>query len=225
MRLTAVHHFDLSPGCGLANLVGQQLRLLEIGAVAVVDRDQLVAHSQGADRRDDGSGHVVIDSDQSVIGIEHDRLAFADLHTTDRRVANRRGHGQRLDGAARRGHGRRVVRGLERRVHGQQSRKALGRVPRRHDADRSVRHLGDLPRREHDVWIVGQDQDLVGSHGIDRLEELAGAGIRGLSPDHDATHAEVAEDGCQAVARRNRDDRQRRDRVRRGGAGSRERMT
>ena len=79
--------------------------------------------------------------------------------------------------------------------------------------DRALGHRRDLARRQHDVGVVGQDQQLVGVGRLDGLEQLAGRRVGALPAADDPEGAVlperrggVGEDRGQAVGRRHDDD-------------------
>ena len=174
--------------------------------------------SNAATPVEDGLVPVVPGGEQAVVGVEGDGLAALDLAPADRRVADRLGHHQRLDRAGRLRHRAGIGRGVEARVQRQQRGEALGGVACRDDGHRPLGHRCDLASGQDDVRVVGQDDDLAGIDGADRLEQLAGARVGGLAALDDRRDPEVAEDRRQAVTRDDRDDAQRR---RRDGNGAR----
>ena len=86
--LAAVADLHLDPGHRRADALRQPLGLGEVGAVAVEDREELVAGVERADRREDRLRPVAVDRDEPVVRVERDRLAALDLLAADRRVAD-----------------------------------------------------------------------------------------------------------------------------------------
>ena len=87
----------------------------------------------------------------------------------------------RLDGPAGLRHRADIRCGVHARVEREQRGEALGGVPRRDDRDGALGQRRDLPRRQHDVRIVREQEDLAGLHVADGLEQLAGARVGRLA--------------------------------------------
>ena len=67
------------------------------------------------------------------------------------------------------------------RVKGQHGGDALGDADRLEHADPAVCQLHGLFRRHDDVFVVGEDKNGLGGGGMDRTEDVVGAGIHGLA--------------------------------------------
>ena len=194
---------------------GHRLRLGQVGAVAVEQRDQLEAGRERRDRRrGPPSRGRRRPRRRPSSGSERDRLAALDLASADRRVTDRLGHdwsvwiarpasviGPALAAASRR------------RVEREQRGEALGRVAGRDDGTgRSVIARRPGARRGPTFGLFGRTMISRASTRVDRLEQLAGARVGRLAALDDRGDPEVAEDRGQAVAGDDRDDAERRGR-------------
>ena len=86
VRLAAVDDLDLGRRARRRGSAAPAPRPRRGRAVAVVERDQLVARLERRDRREDRLVAVAVDRDEPVVGVERDRLALLDLLAADRRV-------------------------------------------------------------------------------------------------------------------------------------------
>ena len=214
VRLATSDELDLGATRCRAGGPSDRFGLIEVGAVAVVQRQELVARLELREPGEDRLLAVVVDRDEAVIRVEDDRLALRTFRSPNfaSRTASvtwivwtpRPGGRHRLDICGR------VERGIERQQRGD----ALGGVAGRHDVGRPVGHRDDLAGGHDDVRVVRQDEDLVGREAGDRRQELAGRRVVRLAAtdDHEGQlvgHPELLEDLVEPLAGGDGDDAER----------------
>ena len=212
VRLAAVEHLDLGAGAQLVDPPRERLGAGEVAAVAVVDRDELEPGRERLDRVEDGRRPGRRGPRRARRrGRARSSGPASPSCPLDRRVADRLGHRQRLD-----------RRGRRRSSPSRSSAASLSGSSARSAAKPSAAlrvATTATGRSDIDVtWraarttfgLFGQEQDLARVDGLDRLEQLAGARVRGLAAVHDLLDAEVAEDRGEALARGDGHDRERR---------------
>ena len=177
------------------------------GALALDDRDDLVLladqHVEQADghlghRRGDGLDAVAADAEV---------VALLDRPGVAAGLPDGLGDLARHDRGRGLAHGLGVAVGGGLGVVGQQGGEALGGTPGGHHPDRLVGLGVDLAGHGDDVLVVGEDDDLVGRHRLDDLEQLRRRRVHGLAAEDDALHAEAVEDAADAVTGADGDDR------------------
>src|SRR5581483_2169550 len=91
MGLTAADDLDLDTRVELPDEPGETLRLVEVGAVAVVEGDELEAGPQPPEGGPDRPFEVLVGGEEAVVGPEDDRLAGPHPAPVESRVPDRLG--------------------------------------------------------------------------------------------------------------------------------------
>ncbi len=177
-----------------------------VGALPVVDGQQLESRLQGGHRGHGRSERIPIGRQQPVIGVQHDGLATLHGSVADARVPHREGDGQGPHGPRGAKHGRRILRKAAPRVEGEECRDAFRSGACGHHLDRDLgHHPSGLLRGETDAGVVRQDDDLARPSLADGRHELARRG--GLPAAHDGPRPGVLHGVGQSLTGSHHHDR------------------